>query len=214
MSIAARNGTGVDPADQAGIARPRIGFFGVIDERMDLALIAEVAALRPDWQLVMIGPTAKIDPAGLPRAANIHWLGGKAYADLPAYMAHWDVGWMPFALNESTRFISPTKTPEFLAAGLPVVSTPIHDVIEPYGRRGLVAIATTADDCVAAIDRLLAQNPAQRTARQALVDAHLAGNSWDATWAAMQILIAAALAPPQQFAGARAPVQHKEAAGV
>lgn len=214
---AARRGSGIvagDPADQAGIARPRIGFFGVIDERMDLPLIAEVAARKPDWQLVMIGPTAKIDPASLPQAANLHWLGGKAYADLPAYMAHWDVGWMPFAMNESTRFISPTKTPEFLAAGLPVVSSPIHDVVEPYGRRGLVSIAATAADSVAAIERLLAETEAQRVARQALVDAHLAGNSWDATWSAMQALITAALAPDRRFSGALASVQQKEAAGV
>ncbi len=195
---AARSRSDGEPADQAGIAGPRIGFFGVIDERMDLGLIAEVAAQRPDWQLVMIGPTAKIDPASLPQAGNIHWLGTKAYADLPAYMKHWDVGWMPFAINDSTRFISPTKTPEFLAAGLPVVSTPIHDVVEPYGRRGLVAIATTAADTVAAIERLLGQGEAQAMARQALVDAHLAGNSWDATWTAMKTLIAAATAPAQR----------------
>lgn len=115
-----------DPADQADLPHPRIGYFGVIDERLDIDLVAAVAALRPDWQLVMLGPTAKIDPASLPQAPNIHWLGGKAYADLPAYLAHWDMGFMPFALNDATRFISPTKTPEFLAAGLPLVSTPIH----------------------------------------------------------------------------------------
>ncbi len=211
---AARASVSADPADQLAIPRPRIGFFGVIDERMDLPLIAEVAARRPDWQLVMIGPTAKIDPASLPQAPNLHWLGGKAYADLPAYMAHWDVGWMPFAMNESTRFISPTKTPEFLAAGLPVVSSPIPDVVEPYGRRGLVAIAATASDSIAAIERLLAETGAERSARLALVDTHLAGNSWDATWAAMQTLISGALAADRKFPGARASVQQKEAASV
>lgn len=191
---AARDRSLPEPADQAGIAGPRLGFFGVIDERIDLDLIRAVAAARPDWQLVMVGPTAKIDPAQLPRAANIHWLGGRDYADLPAYMAHWDLGWMPFALNESTRFISPTKTPEYLAAGLPVLSTPIHDVVEPYGRLGLVDIGSHADALIAAAERLLALDAPQRAARLAAVDAHLAGSSWDQTWASMTSLITAALA--------------------
>lgn len=193
----ARTRGAADPADQAGITGPRLGFFGVIDERIDLGLIAEVARLRPDWQLVMIGPTAKIDPGALPQAANIHWLGSKPYSELPCYLAHWDLGWMPFALNESTRFISPTKTPEFLAAGLPLLSTPIHDVVEPYGRLGLVEIGSHAEALVAAGDSLLAAeaNPAARGLRLARVDAQLAGNSWDATWAAMRRLIAAAATP-------------------
>ncbi|KPF74989.1 hypothetical protein IP88_07520 [alpha proteobacterium AAP81b] len=199
----ARGALNADPIDQAGIAHPRIGFFGVIDERMDLGLVAETAALRPDWQFVMIGPVVKIDPAGLPRAPNIHWLGGKLYADLPDYMAHWDLGWMPFAINESTRYISPTKTPEFLAAGLPVISTAIHDVIEPYGRRGLVAIAGNPGAVAEWGDKLLAESAAQRQTRLALVDGHLAGNSWDATWDAMHNLIAAALAPAQPKEAAR-----------
>src|SRR3712207_4223372 len=130
----------VDPEDQAHIPHPRLGFFGVVDERMDIELLAEVADLRPDWQFVMIGPVVKIDPNSLPQRPNIHWLGGKSYADLPRYLFGWDVGFMPFALNEATRFISPTKKPEFLAAGVPVVSTPINDVVRPYGEKGLVEI--------------------------------------------------------------------------
>ena len=112
-----------DPDDQAPIARPRLGFFGVIDERLDTHLLARAAAIKPEWQFVVIGPVVKIDPATLPHRPNIHWLGGKSYDQLPAYLAGWNLGIMPFALNELTRFISPTKTPEFLAAGLPVVST-------------------------------------------------------------------------------------------
>ena len=195
---AARITGGLDPEDQFEIARPRVGFFGVIDERLDLGLIGAVAALRPHWQLVMIGPTAKIDPATLPRAANIHWLGAKDYADLPAYMAHWDLGWMPFALNDSTRFISPTKTPEFLAAGLPLLSTPIADVVEPYGRLGMVDIAATAQEMVAAGDRQLAEaaQPAKAGRRLAAIDRQLAGKSWDATWASMRALIAAVAGAP------------------
>ncbi len=111
----------IDPDDQRATPHPRIGFFGVIDERMNMDIVAGIAALRPQWQLVMIGPTAKISPQSLPRAENIHWLGCKQYQELPNYLSGWDVGIMPFALNEATRFISPTKTPEFLAAGVPVV---------------------------------------------------------------------------------------------
>ncbi|MEY2883209.1 MAG: hypothetical protein RL490_933, partial [Pseudomonadota bacterium] len=183
----ARTGLLPDPTDQADFPHPRIGYFGVIDERLDVDLVAAVAALRPDWQLVMLGPTAKIDPASLPQAPNIHWLGGKPYADLPAYLAHWDMGFMPFALNDATRFISPTKTPEFLAAGLSLVSTPIHDVVEPYGSQGLVEIAATAAGIVAAGDRLLARraDAAAERQRQVTADAFLSGGSWDRTWAAM-----------------------------
>src|SRR5690606_8637424 len=109
-----------------------------IDERMDVELVRQTAEMRPDWHFVMIGPVVKIEPEALPRLANIHWLGAKPYSDLPQYLAGWDVGFMPFAINEATRFISPTKTPEFLAAGLPVVSTAITDVVNPYGKNGLV----------------------------------------------------------------------------
>lgn len=177
-----------DPADQAGIAGPRLGFFGVVDERLDTNLLAALAAVRPDWQFVMIGPVVKIDPAGLPRAANIHWLGGKAYRELPAYLANWDVGIMPFAINEATRFISPTKTPEFLAAGLPVVSTPIRDVVRPYGVRGLVGIGHTVEAFERACAQALASTDPGWRER---VDDHLAQGSWDKTWAAMLALVEA-----------------------
>jgi UDP-galactopyranose mutase len=190
---AGRNPAGADPADQAGIARPRLGFFGVIDERMDIDLVDRVAALRPDWQLVMVGPHAKIDPVTLPRRENIHWLGSKTYAELPRYLAGWDVGIMPFALNEATRFISPTKTPEFLAAGVPVVSTAIRDVVRPYGEKGLVEIAASAEEMVAKAASLMARNRAPWLAR---VDRHLAAGSWDKTWNAMHLLIADGLGDP------------------
>lgn len=175
-----------EPADQASIAHPRLGFFGVIDERMDIELVREVADLRPDWQLVMIGPVVKIDPDTLPKRDNIHWLGGKSYADLPRYLSGWAVGLMPFALNESTRFISPTKTPEFLAAGVPVVSTPITDVVRPYGEKGFVEIAKTPLEVVRKVETLL-QRP--KDAWLAKVDRHLAAGSWDKTWATMHKLI-------------------------
>ncbi len=171
-----------DPADQASIAHPRAGFFGVLDERFDLALVREVATLRPNVQFIFLGPIVKIDPATLPQAANIHYLGGKSYAELPAYLAGWDVALLPFALNESTRFISPTKTPEYLAAGKPVVSTAIHDVVAGYGDEGLVAIAYSAQEFATAIDAALQPQP--DSWREA-VATKLAGGSWDKTWSAM-----------------------------
>ena len=176
-----------DPADQASIAPPRIGYCGVIDERMDLALIDAVAERRPDWQLIMLGPVVKIDPATLPRRPNIHWLGGKQYAELPAYLSGWEAAMLPFARNESTRFISPTKTPEYLAAGLPAVSTSIRDVVRPYGERQLVQIADTPDEFVIAMERALSQR--WNAAWQQKVDEFLGGNSWDSTQERMANLI-------------------------
>jgi UDP-galactopyranose mutase len=180
-----------EPADQASIPHPRLGFFGVIDERLDIALLDEVARMRPEWQLVMIGPVVKIDPAMLPQHANIHYLGMKSYEELPAYLSGWDVALLPFARNDSTRFISPTKTPEYLAAGKPVVSTSIRDVVRPYGQEGYVRIADTAEEFVAVCEAALAEDAA---ARQERVDPFLAQNSWDITWANMSALIDGAVA--------------------
>jgi len=181
-----------DPDDQSSIARPRVGFFGVIDERLDTGLLARAAEIKPEWQFIVIGPVVKIDPATLPHRPNIHWLGGKSYDQLPAYLAGWNLGIMPFALNESTRFISPTKTPEFLAAGLPVVSTAITDVVRPYGEMGLVEIASTPEDLVGKAETLLIR---PREAWLRSVDTHLAKTSWDLTWSAMKAEIERALAP-------------------
>lgn len=184
---AARERRDPEPADQRDIPGPRLGYFGVIDERLDLSLLDGMAALRPDWQFVMIGPVVKISPTTLPRRPNIHWLGQKAYADLPSYLARWDVGLMPFALNEATRFISPTKTPEFLAAGVPVVSTPIADVVRPYGEKRLVQVAQTAEGFVTAAETAMG---APRRPWLARVDRQLARGSWDTTWTAMRRLFA------------------------
>lgn len=171
-----------DPPDQSIISSPRIGFYGVIDERMDLDLLAGIADARPDWQFVMIGPVVKIDSLRLPRHDNIHYLGSKPYAELPGYLAGWDIAMLPFARNESTRFISPTKTPEYLAAGRPVVSTSITDVVRPYAEQGLVRIADTPGDFVSAIEHLLSDDGGERQRR---ADAFLSEMSWDRTWSAM-----------------------------
>lgn len=180
----------IDPVDQATIPRPRVGFFGVIDERMDLALLDQLAAARPDLSLVMLGPVVKIDPANLPQRPNIHWLGNKSYAELPDYLAGWDVAMLPFARNPSTQFISPTKTPEYLAAGCPVVSTSIRDVVRPYGEHGLVWIADTAAAFSCAIDNALAEDPDLRRAR---ADEFLNEMSWDRTWSEMWRLVDATI---------------------
>jgi UDP-galactopyranose mutase len=191
----ARNGAR-EPADQAAIPRPRLGYFGVIDERIDLDLLAGVADARPDWQLVMVGPVVKIDPASLPRRSNVHYLGMKRYEDLPGYLAGWSVAMMPFARNESTRFISPTKTPEYLAGGKPVVSTPIRDVVRPYGERRLVEIADGPESFVAAVARALAlsHDGDGRADWLRRVDDLLAGISWRRTWQQMSDLLDAVTA--------------------
>ena len=203
----ARDGDRADPSDQADLPRPRLGFFGVIDERMDLDFVAALAMLRPDWHFVMLGPVVKIDPAQLPRQRNVHWLGMKRYDELPAYLAHWDLGLMPFALNESTRFISPTKTPEFLASGLRVISTPVADVVRTYGGDdALVTIVATAAEAVTRAETIL-REPAQ--VWLARVDARLGKESWDRTWRAMLDLIDAAR--PRSSDGAASDVRHAPA---
>lgn len=176
-----------EPEDQRRIPRPRLGYCGVIDERMDVGLLQAVAKARPDWQIVMIGPVVKISESDLPRSANIHYLGMREYQTLPNYLSGWDVGLLPFARNDATRFISPTKTPEYLAAGLPVVSTSIRDVVTPYGTQGLVEIADTPDDFVAMAERAMSQRNSPERLNK--TDRFLSSMSWDSTWAHMANLV-------------------------
>ena len=210
--FAQARGAMTDPADQAGLAHPRLGFYGVFDERIDLDLIAAVADARPDWQLVMVGPVVKISEDELPRRANIHWLGGRSYAELPAYLSGWDVALMPFAINAATRFISPTKTPEYLAAGVPVVSTPIRDVKRHYERVAGVRIAGTAEQFIAGCEAQLAlRKSGDRWLAE--VDGLLSTMSWDITQARMAALIDEVIAKdeaadPRPVIGAAAPVSH------
>jgi UDP-galactopyranose mutase len=187
-------------ADQMDLPKPRLGYAGVIDERIDLGLIREVAERRPDWQIVMIGPVVKIDPATLPRLENIHWLGLKDYSELPGYFAGWDVAMMPFAMNDSTRFISPTKTPEYLAAGLPVVSTPIRDVVRQYGDIGLVRVATGASEFLAQAEQAMTFGMTMKWRERA--DAFLITLSWDNTWESMNSLIEEVAAAKTEIAAA------------
>jgi glycosyltransferase involved in cell wall biosynthesis len=173
---------------------PRLGFFGVIDERLDLGLVARLADADPGWQIVMVGPVVKIDPTALPRRANLHWLGQQPYAILPQLVAGWDVCLMPFALNESTAFISPTKTLEYMAAGKPVVSTPIHDVQAMFG--DLVAIAATPHSFIAACRRALLESPAKKAARLDAMRARVAQYSWDAAAETIRSALDEVLAQP------------------
>jgi glycosyltransferase involved in cell wall biosynthesis len=184
-----------EPADQKDIPHPRLGFFGVMDERLDRNLVAAIAEARPDWQLVMIGPVVKIDPAALPRKSNIHWLGMKKYDALPNYIGGWDIALLPFARNEATRFISPTKTPEYLAAGVPVVATAIRDVIRPYGELGLVRISNSINEFVDAIAECLEEDQAAREKRTAQADGLLARMSWDSTYDRVEKLLQACMSP-------------------
>jgi UDP-galactopyranose mutase len=176
-----------EAADQSSLPHPRLGFYGVIDERMDLDILDAMARAHPEWQIVMVGPVVKIDPESLPRHPNLHFLGQKTYGELPSYLAGWDVCLLPFAQNESTRFISPTKTLEYMAAELPIVSTPIRDVAEPYG--DIVYLGDTPQAFIAACEQALAASPGEREARIKAGRAVLARTSWDRTAQQMEIEI-------------------------
>lgn len=182
-----------DPADQAAIPYPRLGYYGVIDERLDLNLIREAAAARPDFSFVLLGPVVKISPADLPQAANIHYLGQKAYADLPTYLSGWQAAIMPFALNEATRFISPTKTPEYLAAGRPVVSTRVIDVVRTYGDITGVFLADGAEQFAKACDAAITLSRSGG-AWKSEVDELLSRSSWNATFSSMSLLVEQSMA--------------------
>ena len=176
-----------DAADQQNIPHPRLGFFGVIDERFDIDLIKQAANAKPGWQFILLGPVIKIDPATLPQNKNIHYLGAKTYEELPIYLSGWDIALIPFAINESTQYISPTKTPEYLAGGKPVISTPISDVVNPYGELGLVHIIRNAKDLIEkATEELSVTDKSEWLVK---VDEYLNAISWDATWARMDELM-------------------------
>lgn len=176
-----------EPEDQKAIPHPRFGFYGVIDERMNLHLLEEIAKRRKDWHFILIGPVVKINDKDLPQLDNIHYLGRKEYNALPAYLAGWDVAIMPFALNESTRYISPTKTPEYLAGGKPVISSPILDVVKQYSE--VVHFANSADDFIRVAENDIENSPTWLGE----VDKLLSENSWDKTWTQMEKIIINAL---------------------
>jgi UDP-galactopyranose mutase len=187
--------SGLDPdelqADQAaalqgGLPSPRLGFFGVIDDRVDLDLLAGVADARPAWQIVMVGPV-QIDPGRLPRRPNIHWLGLQPYARLPYLLAGWDVALLPYLINEATAAINPTKTLEYLAGEKPVVSTPVRDVKLLYG--DVVRLASGVMEFVAACEDTLAETPHQRSRRAMEMLTTVSTQSWDRTAATVHRMI-------------------------
>ncbi|CAN5350322.1 glycosyltransferase family 1 protein [soil metagenome] len=176
---------------QGPIAQPRLGFFGVIDERIDLTLLAALADADERWQIVMVGPVLRIDPATLPRRPNIHWLGMQAYSRLPQLVAGWDVALMPFALNESTRFMSPTKTLEYMAAEKPVVSTNIPDVVSLYG--DVVRVSSSRSGFIEHCRESLGENGRLRAQRVMEMTQCVARFSWDQAARTVKDLIDAAL---------------------
>jgi UDP-galactopyranose mutase len=183
------------PSDIAGLKGPLIGYFGVIDERMDMPVLARLAETHSEWQIVMLGPVVKIDPSDLPQAPNLHFLGMKDYQELPSYLAYFDVAMVPFAMNEATKFLSPTKTLEYLAAGKAVVAAPIADIVELYG--DYVRIAETPDEWVTHVEASLAETPAERQERAVRVEKLLQLYSWDYIASEMQKLIEAAKQGPR-----------------
>ena len=177
--------------EQAHIPHPRLGFYGVIDERFDVDLVSSMADAHPEWQIVLVGPVVKIDPASLPKQPNVHYMGQRTYDQLPQFLAGWDVCLLPFAMNDSTKFISPTKVLEYMAAELPSVSTPITDVKVPYG--DVVEIAESHADYIAACERQLALSDDARQAMAQRMREVVAGTSWDRTASRMHELIESAV---------------------
>ena len=182
---------------QRSLPHPRLGFYGVIDERLDVGLIDAIARAHPEWQIVLVGPVVKIDPQSLPRHPNIHYFGQQSYEDLPRFLAGWDVCILPFAMNDATRFISPTKTLEYMAAERPIVSTPIRDVVEPYG--GIVKIGQTAEEFIAGVERALAMTSEERSRQTNSMRAVVRETSWETTARQMDTLVDACLAHGRQF---------------
>jgi len=178
-----------EPEDQAVLRRPRLGYFGVIDERLDFEIIDRIAVAHPQWQIILVGPVVKIDASTLPLRPNIHYLGQRPYRDLPALVGGWDVGLMPFVLNASTGFINPTKALEYMAAGRPIVSTPIHDVAELYG--DIVYVGDGPEGFQMACERALIAFDAERERRRAAQQRVLENTSWDATVTEMDAILSA-----------------------
>jgi glycosyltransferase involved in cell wall biosynthesis len=179
------------PEDQKLLEAPIFGFYGVIDERLNIDLLREVAALKPKWNFVIIGPVVKIDNAILPQLANIHYLGPKNYEQLPTYLAGWDIALIPFLLNDATKYISPTKTPEYLAAGVPVISSSIVDVVNPYATNNLVRIADSPAEFIREAEKEL--SIVNKQDWLANVDLFLNNQSWDHTWRKMMEEISSTL---------------------
>jgi len=181
------------PPDIDFMARPILGWFGVVDERVDYALVGEAARLRPDWSFAMVGPVVKIDPNLLPHSPNLFWMGGRDYQVLPNYCRAFDICIMPFAMNAATQFINPTKALEYMATGRPIISTPVKDVMRQH--KDTVSIVRTAQEFVAEAERLL-NNPDPDRIQRGIEKARQ--SSWDNTVKRMQELIREAITQPDR----------------
>lgn len=173
-----------DPADQAALPFPRIGFSGSLNDAVDLALLEKLALSKPDWHFILTGPAQDLVAYGLAFLPNVHCLGAKSSDELPKYMAGWDLALLPFKVNESTQFMNPGETLECLAAGLPVVSTALPDIVRPYGDLHLVSIGTGVEELIAAAEKIL-HNPRDEE-RLKKVDLFLGGISWDEIWSLLE----------------------------
>lgn len=206
--LSARDPATPVPEDIATLREPRIGYYGVVDERLDLELLASLASSRPEWEWVVLGPVLKIEEGSLPRAPNLHYLGQRPYAQLPAYLKGFGVAMMPFALNEATRYISPTKTLEYMAGDKPIVSTPVHDVVELYGEG--VRIASTPQEFAAACEAALNETPDEAASRREVYKRLLAAHEWDDVAARMGELLARVAREPAEQAATTGEVQAHE----
>jgi glycosyltransferase involved in cell wall biosynthesis len=173
-----------------------LGWFGVVDERVDYAMVGEMARLRPDWSFAMVGPVVKVDPNLLPHSPNLFWLGGRDYQMLPNYCKAFDICMMCFAINAATEYINPTKALEYFATGKPVISTPVKDVVRQYS--DVVDIVKTAEEFVAAAERVLKNRPLDRI-QKGMDLANASG--WENTVATMQGLIKDAITKPNRRSG-------------
>lgn len=162
------------PEDLQKMSRPVLGYFGVVDERLDYGLIAALADANPKWSVAIIGPVVKVDPASLPTRPNLYWLGRREYQQLPGYTKGFDVCLMPFALNEATEYINPTKACEYMATGTQIVSTAVPDVVSNFSE--VVDVAQNQEEfiemCKRAVDR-----PSEKQIQAGLKMAQ--ENTWD-----------------------------------
>jgi protoporphyrinogen oxidase/glycosyltransferase involved in cell wall biosynthesis len=190
------------------IPGPRLGYYGVIDERIDMELIGTLAEAHPQWQIILVGPVVKIDPATLPRRHNIHYLGQQPYKALPHFLAGWNVCLLPFALNESTRFISPTKTLEYMAAELPIVSTPITDVVDLYGE--VVSVADSPQAFIKACENALLTTPEEHKRNVIRMREIVSATSWNNMAEKMHELMQLTSAQKEESMSiARSQVEHR-----
>ena len=195
------------PREIAALEKPVIGYYGVIDERIDYDLLGHLAESLPEAALVMVGPVVKVDPSELPQAPNIYWLGQRQYAELPAHVKGFDVCLMPFALNEATEYINPTKTLEYMAAGKPIVSTAVSDVVHNF--TPVVAVAHSPQEFVTAV-RAAIEAPSAELIARGLEQAR--ANSWESIVARMKRIIRDAVRTPESRAE-RSPVDRARAGG-